>query len=149
MTSKCRNWAALWKIRIKFFDLRTYWQLRFLLPVNHYLPPGQKPENLELILLAIICNFSTVKVLKNILVNFIEKIFHVINKQVGKNVSSSCFYSKNCPLSNISVPLLLKIHEYCAKNVCIWSFSGPYFPVISPSARKYGPGKLRMRTLFT
>ena len=48
------------------------------------------------------------------------------------------------------------------KSVCIRSFSGRYFPVfglnmegysvslrIHPNAGKYGPGKLRIRTLFT
>ena len=49
------------------------------------------------------------------------------------------------------------------KNVRIWGFSGPYFPaygltterygeylsVFSSSAAKYGPEKLRIRTLFT
>ena len=42
------------------------------------------------------------------------------------------------------------------KSVRIRSFSGPYFPafglnfpVFSPNAGKYGPGKLRIRTLFT
>ena len=55
-------------------------------------------------------------------------------------------------------------HNYmhCLKSVRIQSFSGPYFPafglnteratpyffVFSPNAGKYGPEKLRIRTLF-
>ena len=38
---------------------------------------------------------------------------------------------------------------HCVKIVRIWSFSGRYFPVFSPNAKKYGPEKLRIRTLFT
>ena len=30
----------------------------------------------------------------------------------------------------------------CVKTVRIWSYSGPYFPVFSPNAGKYGPEKL-------
>ena len=47
----------------------------------------------------------------------------------------------------------------CVKSVCIRSFSGPFFPAFglntpylfffSPNAGKYGPEKLRSRTLFT
>ena len=61
-------------------------------------------------------------------VRFKVKTFHVTNKQVGKNVSSSCSYLENCHLGNISVPLLLKIHDHCVKSVRIRSFSGLYFP---------------------
>ena len=32
--------------------------------------------------------------------------------------------------------------NHCVKSVQIWSFSGPYFPVFSPNAGKYGPEKL-------
>ena len=39
--------------------------------------------------------------------------------------------------------------SYCVKSVRIRSFSGPHFPVFSPNAGKYGPEKLRIRTLFT
>ena len=28
---------------------------------------------------------------------------------------------------------------HCVKRVCIWSYSGPYFPVFSPNAGKYEP----------
>ena len=38
---------------------------------------------------------------------------------------------------------------HCVKSARIWSFSGPYFPVFSPNAGKYGPEKLRIGTLFT
>ena len=34
-------------------------------------------------------------------------------------------------------------------SASIWSFPGPYFPVFSPNARKCGPEKHRIRTLFT
>ena len=37
---------------------------------------------------------------------------------------------------------------HCVKSVHIRSFSGPYFPVFSLNAGKYGPGKLRILTLF-
>ena len=44
---------------------------------------------------------------------------------------------------------------HCVKGVCIRIFSGPYFPhlnwmrnVFSPNEEKYGPEKLRIRTLF-
>ena len=42
--------------------------------------------------------------------------------------------------------VLLDLH--CVKSVRIQSFSGPYFTVFSSNARKYGPEKLEMRTLF-
>ena len=38
--------------------------------------------------------------------------------------------------------------EHFAKSIRIWSFSGPYFPVFSLNAGKYGPEKLRIRTLW-
>ena len=39
---------------------------------------------------------------------------------------------------------------HCVKSVRFWIFSGPYFPEkISPNEGKYGPEKLRIRTLFT
>ena len=41
----------------------------------------------------------------------------------------------------------------CVKSVRIWSYSGQHFPVFGLNtetyAGKYGPGKLRIRTLFT
>ena len=37
---------------------------------------------------------------------------------------------------------------HCVKSVQFRSFSGPYFTVFSLNAGKYGPGKLRIRTLF-
>ena len=49
-------------------------------------------------------------------------------------------------------------NKYCVKSVCIWSFSGPYFPtlrispylvVFSPNSGKYRQEKLGIRTLFT
>ena len=55
-----------------------------------------------------------------------------------------------------------RVHFHCLKSVRILSFSGPYFPtfglkterygvslLFSPNAGKYGPEKLRIRTLFT
>ena len=49
--------------------------------------------------------------------------------------------------------------DHCVKSVRIRSFSGLYFPtfglnteryfVLSPNVGKYGPEKLRIRTLFT
>ena len=36
---------------------------------------------------------------------------------------------------------------HCVKDVRILSFSGPYFPIFSPNAGKYGPEKIRLRTL--
>ena len=36
---------------------------------------------------------------------------------------------------------------HCVKGVRILSFSGPYFPIFSPNAGKYGPEKIRLRTL--
>ena len=42
----------------------------------------------------------------------------------------------------------MTLDEHCVKSVRIRSFSGPYFPVFSPNARKYGQEKLRIRTLF-
>ena len=38
---------------------------------------------------------------------------------------------------------------HCVKSIRIRSFSGPYFLVFSPNARKYGTKKLRIRTIFT
>ena len=46
---------------------------------------------------------------------------------------------------------------HCVKSIRISKLSGPYFPTFgmnteiyfSPNAGKYGPEKLRMRTLFT
>ena len=40
-----------------------------------------------------------------------------------------------------------QLNEHCLKSVRICSFSGPYFPVFSPNAGKYGPEKLRIRIL--
>ena len=47
-----------------------------------------------------------------------------------------------------NIPKLIKL-VHCVKSVCFWSFSGPYFPVFRPNARKYGLEKLRIRILFT
>ena len=44
---------------------------------------------------------------------------------------------------------MISTDQYCFKSVRIRSFSGPYFPVFSPNAGKYGPKNLRIRTLFT
>ena len=44
---------------------------------------------------------------------------------------------------------MISTDQYCFKSVRIRSFSGPYFPVFSPNAGKYGPKKLRIRKLFT
>ena len=47
-------------------------------------------------------------------------------------------------------------HIHCLKSIHIWRFSGPYFTAFglnmerfSRNAGKYGPEKLRIRTLFT
>ena len=39
--------------------------------------------------------------------------------------------------------------EHYVKSVHIWSFSGLYFPAFGRHARKYGPEKLQIRSLFT
>ena len=39
-------------------------------------------------------------------------------------------------------------HPHCVESVRIRSFFGPYFPAFSPNVGKYGPEKLRMRTLI-
>ena len=38
---------------------------------------------------------------------------------------------------------------HCVKSTRIRSFSGLYFPAFGLNTRKYGPEKLRIRTLFT
>ena len=39
--------------------------------------------------------------------------------------------------------------SHCVKRARIRSFCGPYFSAFGLNAGKYGPGKLRKRTLFT
>ena len=39
--------------------------------------------------------------------------------------------------------------DHCVKSAKYGVFSGPYFPVFSPNAGKYGPEKIRIWTLFT
>ena len=39
--------------------------------------------------------------------------------------------------------------KHCVKSVHIRSFFGPYFPAFGLNTGKYGPEKLRIRTLFT
>ena len=38
---------------------------------------------------------------------------------------------------------------HCVKSVRIWSFSGLYFAAFGLNTERYGPEKLRIRTLFT
>ena len=58
--------------------------------------------------------------------------------------------------------LLMVKHSHCVKRVCLWSYSGQNFPIIGLNTQrygvslriqsecgKYGPQKLRIRTLFT
>ena len=47
------------------------------------------------------------------------------------------------------VNLFINRNSRCVKCVRIRSYSGPYFPVFSPNAVKYGSNKLQIRTLFT
>ena len=53
---------------------------------------------------------------------------------------------------NKNVTTIITLIQHCVKRVCIRSFSGTYFPAFGvniPNAGKYGPEKLRIRTLFT
>ena len=38
---------------------------------------------------------------------------------------------------------------HCVNSFRIPIFPGPYYPAFSPNAGKYGPEKIRVRTLFT
>ena len=74
---------------------------------------------------------------------FLEKgVLKICSKFTGEHLASSSGQS-------------LQACWHCMKNVCIWSFSGPYFPafvicsIFTLNARKCRLGKLRIQTLFT
>ena len=55
-------------------------------------------------------------------------------------------------VNGIAPPIMNSLYQFrCnfAWKVCIRSFPGPYFPVYGLNTGKYGPEKLRIRTLFT
>ena len=86
----------------------------------------------------------------------------VLNK-VSKMERYNIDYSnKNIPIRTKKEFKIQLTTKHCVKGLRIRSFSGPYFPlfgldmerypylsVFSPNAGKYGPGKSRIRRLFT
>ena len=85
-------------------------------------------------------------IIKNISYNYFGHLVLISYIDYTTHGSSFVDYLKHCIL--ISFPF------HCVKSVYIRNFSGPYFPAFGlnterPNAGKYGPEKLRIRTLFT